>query len=178
MAYYIYVDNSNVWIEGKRVSAVKRQYNGAKTIAAAMRNGVVDHRWNFHFGRLRYFAGGDDVASAKLYGSRPPPNDELWKCAKRHGFKVIVFDRSFGKEKRVDTQMVADIVIDLYTCIDKEKDTVVIIAGDQDHVPALETAQSMGVRVEVAFWNHYNHHLKNGADEFLNLTKHFDHLSY
>jgi len=178
MAYYIYVDNSNVWIEGQRISAVKKGYRGAETLAAAMRNRIADRGWNFHFGRLRYFAGGDDVAEAKLYGSRPPKNDELWKSAKRHGFEVKVFDRSFGREKRVDTQMVADIVKDLHTCIDKKKDTVVIVAGDQDHVPALEMAQAMGVRVEVAFWNHCNHHLKDGADEFFNLTPHFDHLAY
>jgi uncharacterized LabA/DUF88 family protein len=89
-----------------------------------------------------------------------------------------VFDRSFGKEKRVDTQMVADLVEHLYTRIDPAKDVVVLVAGDQDHMPALEKAQSKGIRVEVAFWGHCNHHLRNGADAFLNLDPFFDHLTY
>lgn len=177
MSYYIYVDNSNVWIEGQRVSAVRKGIDGISTLAESFRDGVVDGSWRFNFGKLKYFAGGDEVAMARLYGSRPPASDALWDRARRCGFDVKVFDRSFGKEKRVDTQMVADVMEDLYERIDPKSDVVVIVAGDQDHMPVLEKAKAKGVRVEVVFWSHANHHLRNEADEFIELDPHFDHLT-
>ena len=50
MALFVYVDNSNVQIEGQRVSAVKM--GKAPDINTAMSNGVLDKSWGVDFGRL------------------------------------------------------------------------------------------------------------------------------
>ena len=76
MADYIYVDNSNLYIEGKPVSAVK---NGlAMNIYDAMNNRILDFGYTISFGRLHEFVAGKDksqIARAVLFGARPPPND-------------------------------------------------------------------------------------------------------
>ena len=58
MADYIYVDNSNLYIEGKRVSAVKNRL--AMNIYDAMNNRIIDHSYTISFGRLHEFVAGTD----------------------------------------------------------------------------------------------------------------------
>lgn len=102
MAEWIYVDNSNVFIEGKRVSAVAREL--APDIYDAMDNRILDNDYRLSFGKLYQFvAGGDkgDTARAMLFGSRPPANDAIWEIAKHAGFEVVVEDRNVAnKEKK------------------------------------------------------------------------------
>lgn len=86
MANYLYVDNSNVWIEGMHVAAVARGL--APDLWTALQNKICDYSWKLDYGRLHEFAGGDDIGKAILYGSRPPPNDSLWKVAEKRGFKA------------------------------------------------------------------------------------------
>jgi hypothetical protein len=50
MTTYSYVDNSNLYIEGCRVSAVKKGM--AKSIYDAMDQMIVDHTWNLDYGKL------------------------------------------------------------------------------------------------------------------------------
>ena len=78
MANYLYVDNSNVWIEGMHVSAIESGM--APDIWTALEHKICDHNWKIDFGKLYSFAGGDksQVARAALFGSRPPANDSLW----------------------------------------------------------------------------------------------------
>src|SRR5260370_37613480 len=86
MADFIYVDNSNLFIEGKRVSAVARGL--AMNIYEAMNNRILDYDYTLSFGRLHEFVAGTDkaqIARAVLFGSRPPPNDSIWKYAKSAG---------------------------------------------------------------------------------------------
>jgi hypothetical protein len=77
MANFLYVDNSNVWIEGMHVAAAVNGH--APTIRGAMEKGICDHSWKMDFGKLYHFAGGErhEVGKAVLYGSRPPKNDSL-----------------------------------------------------------------------------------------------------
>jgi len=99
MANFLYVDNSNVWIEGMRVCAVEKGI--ALDIWTAQQKDI-SAKWSIDFGRLFEFAGGEtSVGRATLYGSKPPRNDSLWKAAEKNGFKVIVFDRNIAnKEKK------------------------------------------------------------------------------
>lgn len=69
MTTYTYVDNSNLYIEGSRVSAVKKGM--AKNIVEAMKNGIVDHGWMLDYGKLYKYVSGQDTV-AKLWGSPPP----------------------------------------------------------------------------------------------------------
>ena len=50
MAEFVYVDNSNVWIEGKRVAAVKKGV--VFNIEDAIRYNVLDHSYRLDFGRM------------------------------------------------------------------------------------------------------------------------------
>jgi hypothetical protein len=82
MADWIYVDNSNVFIEGQRVSAV--QTGLARDIWEALDNRILDPGYRLSFGKLYSFVAGDNRAStarAMLFGSRPPQNDAIWQIA-------------------------------------------------------------------------------------------------
>ena len=59
---FTYVDNSNVFIEGQRVSAVKKKLPGASTIVDAMNSRVIDCGWHIDYGSLHEFACGADLA--------------------------------------------------------------------------------------------------------------------
>ena len=59
IANFTYVDNSNLYLEGRRVSAVRKGLPGATTIIDAMNNRVLDMTWQIDYGRLHEFACGD-----------------------------------------------------------------------------------------------------------------------
>jgi uncharacterized LabA/DUF88 family protein len=176
MGEFVYVDNSNVFIEGRRVSAVKRGL--AKDIWEALDKGVFDYPYNIDFGKLHAFVAGDDptqIKRALLFGSRPPPNDSLWKVAERAGFEVVVEDRNVNnKEKRIDTGLVAAMTRDAYTKADKVEDTITLVAGDGDYVPAVRQLLEDGFKVEVVFWNHASGDLKRTCTKFVNLDPHLE----
>ena len=179
MADYIYVDNSNLYIEGRRVSAVA---NGlAVDIYDAMNCGVIDHGYTISFGKLHNFLTGDDVnrqvCRTALFGSRPPPNDGIWQYAARAGFELHLEDRNINnKEKKIDTGIATLMTKDAYKCGDKKNDVFVLVAGDRDFVPPVRTLKSDGFNVEVVFWGHAARELKEVATKFISLDIHLDHL--
>ena len=176
MANYLYVDNSNVWIEGMHVCAVEA--GSAPDIWTAQDNRITE-RWNVDFGRLFEFAGGDtsEVGRAVLYGSRPPPNDSLWDAARRKGFEVVVFDRNIAnREKKVDTQIATDIVADSYELMNPDVDEITLVAGDADYVPTVERMIRRGFRFYVVFWDHASKELKRACTKFISLNPYLEHL--
>lgn len=102
MSNLLYVDNSNVWIEGMHVAAVA--HGLVPDIYTALHGNICDYTWKLDFGRLLEFAGGkpSEIGRAVLYGSKPPANDSLWTAARKQGFEVLVRERSgfTGKERR------------------------------------------------------------------------------
>lgn len=180
MAELVYVDNSNVFIEGKRVKAVESGL--AMNIYDAMNNRILDNSYKIDFGRLHHFIAGDDKANIKrciLFGSRPPPNDSLWEIARKAGFEVVVEDRNVAnKEKRIDTGIVAVMTKDAYTIVDKTDDTITLVAGDGDFVPSVRQLVEDGFRVEVVFWRHASEELKDGCTKFIELDDILNHLAY
>ena len=89
MADWIYVDNSNVFIEGQRVSAVRKGM--ATDIYQAMENNIIDRSYRISFGKLYQFIAGTDreeTARAMLFGSRPPANDIIWNMAKKQDLRL------------------------------------------------------------------------------------------
>lgn len=178
MKNYLYVDNSNLWIEGMHVAAVK---NGlAPDIWAAQNQKICDTSWRIDFGRLFEFAGGDqkDVGRAVLYGSRPPPNDSVWAVAKRMGFDPVVHDRNArNKEKKIDTSIATDIVSDSYELMKPPDDQVTLVAGDSDYVPTVQKIKSRGLKFTVMFWDHAAKELREAASEFIPLNEYLEHLN-
>lgn len=177
---FSYVANSNVFIEGSRVSAVAKGLPGAATIIDAMNNGVVDHAWNIDYGTLHEFCCGspEDIGAAYLWGS-PPPGDSFWKMVERHGFKVTTYDRNAaGKEKKVDVAIAHRMTKDAYTGVVKPKDDeMTLVAGDKDYVPVVEDLVANGFIVHVVFWGHAAAELKQAASKFISLNAYLNHLS-
>jgi uncharacterized LabA/DUF88 family protein len=177
---FVYVDNSNVFIEGKRVSAVRRGL--ARDIYHAFRDKITDANYSLDFGRLHAFVAGDDTSKirrAVLFGSRPPPNDSLWKIAERAGFETVLEDRNVAnREKRIDTGIVTMMMRDAYKRMDPANDTITLVAGDGDYVPTFETLRGDGFRMELVFWEHASKDLKEACDKFTSLDAHLDHLQY
>lgn len=176
MPNFLYVDNSNVWIEGMHVAAVAA---GTAPDIWTAQDGKITAPWSYDFGRLLYFAGGekDDVGRAVLYGSRPPKNDSLWASAQRQGFEVIVYDRNAAnREKKIDTQITADVIEDSYELMKPERDEITLVAGDKDYVPAVEKLRKRGFTVHVVFWAHAARELKGAASKFIELDPYLEHL--
>lgn len=180
MVLFVYVDNSNVWIEGQRASAV------AKGIApdawTAQEKGIIDSGWRYDFGRLYDLAcpSGTAIGRSILFGSRPPPNDSLWERARSEGFEVEVFDRSpSGREKEVDTGIVTMMVEDSFQYMQAGRgDMAVLLAGDRDYVPMVESLSRRGIGTRVVFWEHATARaLQEAASEFVPLDPHLSEIA-
>lgn len=173
MAKYVYVDNANIWIEGRRVSAV--QQDMAFDVWDAVNNNIFDLEWKYDFGKLLELVGGkkNGLKKAYLFGSRPPQNDSLWDAARQGGFDVIVEDRNVqNREKKIDTGIAVRMMEDSYECIeDKTVDEMILVAGDKDYVPVVNSISRRGIRVVIYFWEHAAAELKSSAAEFVSLNK-------
>ncbi|HHQ68808.1 MAG TPA: NYN domain-containing protein [Halothiobacillaceae bacterium] len=172
MAKLVYVDNSNLFIEGKRVKAVHAGL--AADIGEAIGNRIFYQSYKIDFGKLHDYIAGTDKSEIKrcmLFGSRPPSSDTIWNIAKRAGFEVITEDRNVAnKEKKIDTNIVANMFNDAYTITDKSSDTITLVAGDADFVPSVRILVENGFNVEVAFWGHASRELKEVCSKFINLN--------
>ena len=174
MTTFTYIDNSNVYIEGCRLAAVK---NGiVNNIFEAMSTGVVDHRWQIDYGKLYEFLCGEDSV-ARLWGS-PPPGDSFWNMLERKGFNPTVYEKNAAnREKKVDVAIAHRMTKDAYTMIDKDKDELLLVAGDSDFVPAVADLTGEGFKVEVAFWDHSARELRETASRFISLDQYHGHLT-
>jgi uncharacterized LabA/DUF88 family protein len=178
VADYVYVDNSNLYIEGRRVSAVQQGLAG--DIYEAMNEGILDHGYTISFGKLHEFLCGTDkrtIRRAALFGSRPPPNDGIWAYAKRAGFELHLEDRNVkNKEKKIDTGIATLLTKDAYKQGIAAEDVFVLVAGDSDYVPTVHELKKDGYFVEVVFWDHASRELREAASRFVGLNKHLEHL--
>ena len=180
MNKYVYVDNSNVWIEGKRVAAVEQDM--AFDIWDAHQRDITVPSWKYDFGKLLALVGGvpNGLKKAVLFGSRPPQNDSLWAAARQSGFEVTIEDRNVqSREKKIDTGVVSAMMRDAMFAIQNQKagDTeMVLVAGDSDYVPAVRLLIEFGFKVTVCFWDHASRELKDSASEFFSLNPYVDQL--
>ena len=175
MAEWMYVDHSNVFIEGMRVSAVE---NGmALDIADAMESSTVDFDYRMDFFKLYRFVVGADkskVARAVMFGSGHLDKENVRVIAEHAGFEVKVHRRSVSnREKKVDADIVTEMVRDAYRNA-SGGDTFNLVAGDRDFVPAVERLVSDGIRVDVIFWKHASGELKDTCSNFISLNRHLD----
>ncbi|OIQ65728.1 NYN domain protein [mine drainage metagenome] len=177
MANLLYVDNSNVWIEGMHVAAFASGM--VPDVWTAVKGNICDHNWKLDFGKLFEFAGGErkEVRKAALFGSRPPKNDSLWVAAKKIGFEVTTYDRNVANaEKKIDTDIVATMIEDSYEIL-QPGDEVTLVSGDSDYVPAIEKLKKRGIAVHVVFWKHASREIKEAATSFTELDQYLEHLN-
>lgn len=142
----IYIDNSNVWIEGKKLASRLSQFITYE-----------DPRVRIDIGKLASaIAAKRPIVEANVYGSEPPKTDRLWEIAKSMGFKVFIHKRSpkTGKEKMVDTRMSVHIATTAAKNEPEKDSAFIVVSGDADHIPAIEEAVQGGWKVEVHMWHH------------------------
>ena len=178
MTLYVYVDNSNIWIEGQRIQAVREGL--APDIRTALRQKITAP-WTYDFGKLYSVLcpPGEKVGRSILFGSRPPENDSIWQRVRDADFQVRTFDRSTftNKEKQVDIALSTTMMEDSFKYM-TAGDTAVLAAGDGDFVPTVESLQARGLAVRVVSWSHaVSYQLRATADEYIELDPHFDDLS-
>lgn len=174
---FIYVDNSNVYAEGCRISAVDKKYQGITSIVDAMNRGITDYGWHLDYVELYKViqtVAKEPIAVAKLWGS-PPPNDPFWQYVKSQGFDVKVFEKNIsGHEKKVDTAIAHQMTKDAYSgVVDRKGDVMILMAGDTDYVPVIEDLVLEGFTVNVLFWDHAGFELKTKASVFVSLNQYF-----
>lgn len=178
MGYYVFVDNSNVWIEGKFLSAVKKGM--AESIADAHKKKISDVSWKMDFGKLlECVVDGklEDVKEAIIVGSKPTQKDSLWNAMTRAGFRVETQQRNASnREKKIDTGIVQKINRKLYK-ESTEGDIFVLVLGDSDYAPVIEDVKEEKRKVRVAFWDNAAGEIVNAADEYLNLNNYFERIS-
>jgi len=91
-----------------------------------------------------------------------------------------VFDRNFAnKEKEVDAAITRMLLEDSFMYMRVERtDRVVLVAGDRDYVPAIESLARRGFPTTVVFWEHATaRDLRTQADDFTALDPLFAHIS-
>lgn len=157
---FVYVDNSNIWIEGKKVSG---QAQNPPTES--------DYWYRVESGKLlnHVLAGRTLAEPPTLYGSIPPPNDSVWNKIRDAGFDVKLFERNVrNREKGLDMEIGLDMN-------DKSRDvtppaTMILVAGDADYVPVLNRVRGRGWKVEVWYWSNAADNLQKAADRFVSLN--------
>lgn len=165
---FVFVDNSNLWIEGKKISG---QHQKPKIPS----NGL----YRVEYGKLlSHITEGRDLGAVpKLYGSEPPPNDSVWKMIESKGFDVSVFKRNiFGKEKGVDMRLGLDI--GKLVLSPEEKATIVLVAGDADFVPVVDDVHEAGWKIEIWYWAKAAYALQQAVDRFEALDASINNIGY
>ena len=86
---WVYADDSNLWIEGKKAYAKVHNLLTSE-----------DSRARFDYGQLyEVGAEGREVGGTTLYGSEPPEADTVWAKAKKQGWKVDIKQKSYHTGK-------------------------------------------------------------------------------
>jgi hypothetical protein len=89
-----------------------------------------------------------------------PPKDSFWRGVESKGWKVQTYAKSFGKERKVDSAIAYHMGKDAVK-LDKATSEITLVAGDKDHVPAVEDLVKEGFTVCVAFWDHAAQEVKS-----------------
>lgn len=179
MNIHVFVDNSNIWIEGKFASAVNKGW--ADNLFEAHSKPASDPSWRIDFGKLIEFIVAGEVENVKtavLFGSKPPQADSLWSRARASGFDVTPLDRNvLNKEKAIDTGIVQRIDKCLYREAEVG-DTFILVAGDKDFIHSIRAIKEEKMTAKIAFWGNASGELIAEADEFIDLTPHIDKITY
>ncbi|KAK0620749.1 hypothetical protein B0T14DRAFT_522075 [Immersiella caudata] len=161
----IFVDDSNVWIEAQKFAASGNSH------MPKLQDSNRDPRLRIDIGKLvetlRRKGGQNRIQGPSfLYGSRPPPNDSVWKAWEKNKFETNIYDRALsGKEKEVDNSMSVEMTFKASELQFKSKHLAgskgagekgrtifVVITGDRDMMPAVKFVLKCGIRVELWGW--------------------------
>jgi hypothetical protein len=165
---YVFVDNSNIWIEGKKVAGLNKRSPVPS-----------DWRYRIDYGKLLDLVQGARTLGEvpKLYGSEPPPVDTVWQRIKECGFDVTLFKRNiYNKEKGLDMKMGMDMI--MLAMRVKPPGTIAIVAGDADYEPIIVQAKTMGWEMEVWYWSNAAQNIQKVASRFVSLNAHLYNIGF
>jgi hypothetical protein len=152
MKHYTYIDQTNFFVEGQRLSAIRKHM--ALDFFDAQNRQIFDFNWHPDYKRVHQYLCGSDPAAigcAKVFGSTPP-GDPFWTAIAHLGFKVKTFEKGYsGREKKVDVAVTYHATKDAYTVVDKTEDEINLVVGDTDYVPLIEGLVADGFKVVVIF---------------------------
>lgn len=161
---YIFVDNSNLWIEGQRILAqmnkLQRSDCRARINVRKLLELIKNNYSTVKINKPR------NIVKTCVYGSEKNPetvydlgNQQVTAVWKHDSREVITHKRCrrTDKEKAVDTQMAIDVIQTVMTLsrdkCPKEK-VLVLVCGDGDYWPCVSKALELNWRVELLFWSH------------------------
>jgi len=175
--HLVYVDCSNLFIEAQKLAAVARGL--ARSPADATRQRVLDHGYRLDLHRLMaLLRRAEGPTRAVAFGSITEANAAMWQHAEAAGFEVVATERGWGgKEKRVDTALVARMCRDAYRHGDPRRERITLVAGDGDYEPAVRMLAADGFHVGVLYWSHAGRRLREAASTFHALDPHLDDLA-
>ena len=104
---FVFYDNSNIWIEGKKVNQNKSPAVDGKQ--------YHDPTWRFNLKAFldllqKHYKGKMEMIN--VYGSTPPPVDSVWQSySKVLNTSIKIYKRSTfsGREKNVDSSLQLDL---------------------------------------------------------------------
>jgi hypothetical protein len=155
---FVVIDNSNVWIEGKRVSARLHEMHVDK-----------DNRWRLNVEALvNCVLDGRKAAKLALFGSVPPPVDSVWNKFSEVLDTIALSKRCTWsrKEKEVDMKIGMMLTTDATRLDEKHQNgddetylsrSYVIIGGDRDYLSVVQQILLYGMPVCVWSWKHALH---------------------
>jgi uncharacterized LabA/DUF88 family protein len=167
MARFIYVDNSNIFIEARKLAAVQGGMVRSMREAQAVR--AMDNTYCLDYSRLLDLLAEEQVIGrAVLFGSKVTGDTAIWDHAAGAGWEIFSFERNFkNKEKKIDIAVVTEMLLDAFKQIDRAQDQIVLVAGDSDYLPAVVRLREEGFVVLVCFWAQAAAELKLAASEFV-----------
>jgi hypothetical protein len=172
----VFLDGSNLFIEGQRLSSFLRRGATAVTVT---QHTEFDFDFRLDLRRLKSFLGSDlGTSRPLLVGSHSENSDSLFASAHHCGFDTIVYERDTrNREKKVDTTIVMHMLL---AALDgtPEKTRLILVAGDSDYAPLVLELRRRKFEVEVVFWGHASHELKEAATRFVPLDGVIDFLRY
>ena len=141
----IFIDNSNLFIEGQKAYAKNQQFRGIDK----------DFRFRINYRNLMDILTKDrTVLYAAFYCSGHLPA-KLWKIICKKNIQVFRFHRNGrNHEKQVDTTLTAHVTrkaIEMGNFYDVDL-TFVIVAGDGDYIPAFEQVRQENFKLKVYAW--------------------------
>ncbi len=169
MDLFLFIDNSNLFIEMRRVAQLVFNYDDD-----LLRRVRVD------YGNLLDYVRKDrELKQAVLVGSKPPPNDSLWARLRQLGIDLKIYERSpiTDREREVDQELV-NCVRDTMEASDPPG-VIALVSGDGGYVTTLERSLARGWTVETYFWRQAAASLKHlqGAT-FFNLNPDFERITF
>lgn len=150
----IYIDNSNLWIQGQKTYAESRGLREP-----------WDPMWRFDVGSLKAVLleksgllpeERDYTVKVRLYSSTLLPVDTVWRAIESYNVQVSTFARCSwtGRRKEVDAEIIADSVDESSDDYHRAAGSVfMIVSGDRDLDRAVQKiSQKHGFRVHVWSW--------------------------